>query len=77
MNTELKLAVQELGKALNSDEDYRRAWKDNIAMAFKDEFWRTCTTQQDLDLMDSEVLHEIANKAAENFLYLLSKDNQK
>jgi len=76
MNIELKLAVQELVTALRTDEDYRRAWKDNIAMAFKDEFWSTCTTHEHLDLMDSESLHEIANKASENFLKLLCNDSK-
>lgn len=60
-----------LTKALQEDEDYRRTWKDNIAMAFKDEYWRTnlwfAPTRNEI--------HEIANNAADNFLNILCNDN--
>lgn len=66
-------AVEALIKALKTDEDYRRSWSSNIAMAFKDEFWNSCPTHESLDLMDEDTLHEIANKASENFLNTLCK----
>jgi hypothetical protein len=61
---------------IQSDQGYRYGWQANIAMAFKDEWQRAadngglpCTPEQ---------IHEIANKAADNFLNLLCyrpKDN--
>lgn len=71
MDSRLKNAVEVLREALKTDEDYRIGWQANIAMAFKDEFWRVCTTHQHLDLLDDEIIHEIANKASDNFLQLL------
>jgi hypothetical protein len=38
---EIKSAVETLIEALKTDEDYRRTWKDNIAISFKDEYWKT------------------------------------
>lgn len=59
MSEELKNAIEILVAALREDADYRRSWKDNIAMAVKDS--------------DStfKSLHEIANEGAERFLNLL------
>lgn len=74
MDNKLKEAVSVLVEALKTDEGYRIGWQANIAMAFKDEFWRTCTTHKHLDLMDKEALHNIANTAADNFLNLLCKE---
>lgn len=65
--------IKQFFNILQEDESYRRSWKDNIAMSFKDEFWRTCTTHKHLDLMDDETLHNIANASADNFLNLLIK----
>lgn len=67
-------AVDTLCKALRSDESFYYAYQANIAMAFKDEFWRNIHSHADLDLMDVETLHIIANQAAKNFLDLLIKD---
>ena len=77
MDDKLKEAVSVLVEALKTDESYRIGWQANIAMTFKDEFWRTCRTRQHLDLMDEESLHEIANKASNNFLNLLCRDGGK
>lgn len=54
--------------ALAADEELFRAVKDNIAMAFKDEYTKIHGT------MKSEIdhLHLIANTAAENFLKLIT-----
>ena len=51
------------------DEDYYRSWKDNIAMAFYDEFVRQRNDSEE----SSEDIHIIANNAADNFLKLLIK----
>lgn len=68
MENKTKEAVEILIKALKESPGYYYGWQTNIAMAFKDEFWRTCTTHQHLDLMDEDSLHTIANIAADNFL---------
>lgn len=67
--------ISELTKALQSDPEYRRGWKDNIAMAFKDECARHKKKTGKQSLWSSEI-HEIANKAAENFLKLLCKETE-
>lgn len=52
-----------------NDKSYRIGWEANIAMAFKDAFDFSGHKH------DNEVVHEIANKAAANFLdQLISKD---
>lgn len=67
----MKSIIFDLIKELKEDPEYRRTWKDNIAMAFKDEYCRTnlwfAPTRNEI--------HEIANNAAENFLNLLCKEN--
>lgn len=65
--------IEELQKALKEDKELYYAYQANIAMAFQDEFWRTCTSHEHLALMDKETLHGIANQAAKNFLDLLIK----
>lgn len=67
--TELSKAVKILVKALNSDEDYRRSWQANIAMAFKDEFNRDVKPE-------GRTIHQIANVAAINFLNTLTRDGK-
>ncbi len=64
-----KKAVQQLVKALKEDEGYRISWKANIAMAFKDEYARTVTSGEPII-----GVHEVANRAADNFLNLLCRD---
>lgn len=49
-------------KDLRKDKDMQRAWKDNIAMCFKDNYhWHE----------DKEDIHTIANNAASSFMVLL------
>lgn len=60
-------AVQILTKAFKDDPDYRRTWVANIAMAFQDEYSRR-------RVGDTNLIHSVSNKAAENFLDLLCKD---
>lgn len=61
-------AFKKVFKAIRKDEDLYRAYKDNIAMAFKDEFSRKRLKKEYINLRD---VHEIANAAADNFLTLL------
>lgn len=74
MDNKLKDAVQVLVEALQKNEGYRIGWQANIAMAFKDEFYRINSKLKDTS--DYE-LHLIANKASNNFLDLLCNDTQK
>jgi hypothetical protein len=60
---ELDKAFNALVAELNSDSDYRRAWQDNIAMAFKD----ACAIRG----IEHDLLHEAANEGANRFLSLL------
>ena len=53
--------VEELIKALKSDEDYRHSWQANIAIAYQD----AVANNPDKNV------HEISNIAAENFLTTL------
>jgi hypothetical protein len=77
MENKTKEAVQILITALKEDEDYYRGWKDNIAMAFKDEVenkgLHSPNPENHSILMTREMLHKIANNAADNFLQLLIK----
>ena len=62
-------AINRVCVEIINDKSYRISWEANIAMAFKDAF----------DFLgykhDNEVLHEVANKAAANFLdQLIRKD---
>lgn len=70
--TTVKDAMDVVTKEIRNDSGYRISWQANIAMAFKDEWQRSanngglpCTPEQ---------IHEIANKAADNFLNLLCRD---
>jgi|TARA_R110000782_G_scaffold232667_2_gene318865 hypothetical protein len=65
MKTELKDAMKVLIKELITDESYRISWQANIAMAFKDEFYRTNPDFKDTSEYE---LHIIANKSADSFL---------
>jgi hypothetical protein len=62
----VEYAMKVLINAFKTDEDYRRSWKDNIAMSFKDEYSRTPEVFK-------HDIHTIANMAADNFLNLLCK----
>ena len=62
-----KEAVDRLCKALEEDMDYFRTWQANIAMAFKDEYQSAFM---------SDGVHDIANRAAVNFLRLLIKQGE-
>lgn len=64
MDNRLKKAVEVLRETLKTDEGYRIAWQANIAMAFKDAYWQS---------EDKEEIHEISNRAADNFLNLICK----
>lgn len=65
-------AVTTLTQAWKDDPDFRYAYQANIAMAFVDEChqYRKQTGEQYLSRQN---LHDIANRAADNFLTLVSK----
>jgi hypothetical protein len=70
-------AITKIQKALIKDEDYRRGWEANIAMAFKDAHSIASINKKYLNKKD---IHNIANTAARNFINLLiqnpSKDHE-
>lgn len=68
--TTLKEAISKLTKELKKNEDYRRSWSANIAMAYIDnEHWyKQKTGKKTLNRKDR---HTIANNSAEHFLKLL------
>ena len=63
---------EELCKQLKNDPELFRAYKDNIAMAFKDTYhnYKKASRAKYLNKTD---IHAIANNAAINFLNLLIK----
>ncbi len=69
----LKEAVETLVDALKGDEDYKRSWTANIAMAFKDDYY-WYKNNNDKEYLNNEDIHIIANTAAKNFINLLCKD---
>lgn len=60
-------AMEVLKDALLNDDDYRLGWQANIAMAFKDEYYRNSSKYK-----NQQDIHVIANTAAKNFLALLT-----
>jgi transposase len=71
-NLGIKKEVDVLRKALKEDEGYYISWQANIAMQFKDEYGRK---MEELGTQyNSDIIHEVANTAAKNFLDLLIKD---
>jgi hypothetical protein len=74
-NLGIKKEIDVLRKTLKEDKDYYIGWQANIAMAFKDEYWRY---QNECGLIPSQAviaeIHVIANNAAKNFLDLLIKE---
>lgn len=57
----MKIVITEIA----NDPSYRVTWEANIAMAFKDQVMR------ETDFYDPEWLHNVSNKAANNFLDIL------
>jgi len=68
--TKLEKAINVLCKALDKDNDYFNSWQASIAMSFKDEWQRKRSEKKYLNAQD---VHNIANKAASNFLETLIK----
>jgi len=66
----LSKAIKKIQKSLATDPDYRNAWKANIAMSFKDVYKRQ-RKQNKKKYLNSGDIHEIANKAAIEFLAIL------
>jgi hypothetical protein len=73
---ELRLAIETLVDNLKEDEGYRLSWQANISMAFKDEFSNYMAINHSTfkEEVENEVdIHEIANRASDNFLNMLCK----
>lgn len=69
--------IKKLQKALREnqgDDSIYYAWQSNIAMAFKDEYWRA---RQKKKYINRDDLHLIANNAAKNFLDILIGEEDK
>jgi hypothetical protein len=68
--------IREAIKQIKNDPELFRAWKDNIAMSFKDEYSNEYDRlNKYIEGMPHKIdLHKVANTAAENFLNLLCKD---
>ena len=58
-------------RALQDDSEYWETWKANIAMAFQDQ-WQWTINEEGLPCT-SDQIHALANKAADNFLKMLTK----
>ena len=71
MDNKLKEAVNVLVEALKTNDGYRIVWQANIAMAFKDEWYRDEFQQSEQQFAD---VHKLANTAADSFLNLLCKE---
>lgn len=67
-------AVQKIARELKADDGYRISWVANIAMPFVDE-WQRSVEKSGLPAT-REHIHEIANKAAEHFVWLLSQETE-
>jgi hypothetical protein len=70
----VKEALQVITTALKNDPEYFYTWQANIAMAFQDEFdIQSDKYKPNIFVANRTSIHEIANKAAINFLNLLCK----
>lgn len=67
MPSKLREAVDLLSLSLREDPSYRIGWQANIAMAIYDVF-----VDKLEEKVDRDQIHELANKAADNFLNLLT-----
>lgn len=71
----MKLPIADLVKALKTDKNYRRSWVDNIAMAYKDNYY-WYKRSQGKKYINAKDRHIIANLAANYFLDLLCKQKK-
>lgn len=65
-------AIKVITAEIKNDPGYKIGWASNIAMAFYDAFKNS---PHGPDIPNDE-LHEIANRAANNFLNLLCQDTK-
>ncbi len=63
--SEVSYAVEVLTKAISRDEDFRRSYRANIAMAFVDEM---IDDKREEAFIPFDILHNIAGRAADRFL---------
>ena len=66
------MMIKELCKRLETDEGLYLSYQANIAMSFKDECSRY-KKKSGKNYLSYKDIHEIANKASQNFLNLLIK----
>jgi len=66
----IEKARKELTTAIKEDSDFREGYKASIAMAFKDEYTRF---KGEKPYLNSNDIHNMANKAADNFLNMWCK----
>jgi len=64
-----KQAVEKITTEIINDDELRKGYQANIAMAFYDEYKKQAEARDYIDLGKLD-MHEIANKAADNFLKL-------
>lgn len=69
--TEFQRALDIVCRVLIEDEEYRKTWPSNIAMAFKDEYMRAQGKEY-----CSDMLHEAANAAAKHFIGNLTSNTR-
>lgn len=74
LNQRLHDAVKVFQEELEKDEELYYGWQSNIAMAFYDEFKRFSQTYGRNEAV--QMIHEVANNSAKNFLDQLIKTNQ-
>ena len=75
-NCSLIDAIKVVSNHMVNDDDYREAWKANIAMSFKDESAEWLDHLK-VKLPDHYDVHQIANNAADRFLDLLTYQGRK
>lgn len=71
----LPQALHVLNYNLRCEEEYRRSWTDNIAMAFQDAFWRHMEPVIHSNDAGKQRIRNIANEAAEHFIGTLTQTN--
>ena len=67
-----KNLIADLVKALKSDREYRRSWEANIAMGFKDCYYKYQRFNGKKYLSHFDI-HGISNKAASDFIDALCR----
>lgn len=67
---ETKEEINHLVEQLKNDREYRETWASNIAVSFKDNYYKY-KKETGRDTMFKEDVHIIANRSANSFLELI------